>query len=153
MALPGTERAGRMKTGQLIKRYRKMRGMTQAQLAEECGQTDSAIRNYELGNRTPGEAQIEAIAGALEISPEALREVPLQNSRQALELLFRLEEEAGLVPMEVDGMFVLGIDESADKSPKLAQAIKAWKRVIDSEKAGEMTPEEVAEWKASFGAK
>lgn len=142
-----------MKTGQLIKRYRKMRGMTQAQLAEACGQTDSAIRNYELGNRTPGEAQIEAIASALEISPEALREVPLQNSRQALELLFRLEEEAGLVPMEVDGMLVLGIDGSAEESPKLAQAIKAWKRVVDSEKAGEMTPEEVVEWKASFGAK
>lgn len=153
MVLPGTERAGRMKTGQLIKRYRKMRGMTQAQLAEACGQTDSAIRNYELGNRTPGEAQIEAIASALEISPEALREVPLQNSRQALELLFRLEEEAGLVPMEVDGMLVLGIDGSAEESPKLAQAIKAWKRVVDSEKAGEMTPEEVVEWKASFGAK
>ena len=142
-----------MKTGQLIKRYRKMRGMTQAQLAEACGQTDSAIRNYELGNRTPGEAQIEAIASALEISPEALREVPLQNSRQALELLFRLEEEAGLVPMEVDGMLVLGIDGSAEESPKLAQAIKAWKRVVDSEKAGEMTPEEVVEWKASFGVK
>ena len=153
MVLPGTERAGRMKTGQLIKRYRKMRGMTQAQLAEACGQTDSAIRNYELGNRTPGEAQIEAIASALEISPEALREVPLQNSRQALELLFRLEEEAGLVPMEVDGMLVLGIDGSAEESPKLAQAIKAWRRVVDSEKAGEMTPEEVVEWKASFGAK
>ena len=153
MVLPGTERAGRMKTGQLIKRYRKMRGMTQAQLAEACGQTDSAIRNYELGNRTPGEAQIEAIASALEISLEALREVPLQNSRQALELLFRLEEEAGLVPMEVDGMLVLGIDGSAEESPKLAQAIKAWKRVVDSEKAGEMTPEEVVEWKASFGAK
>ena len=127
--------------------------MKQAQLAEACGQTDSAIRNYELGNRTPGEAQIEAIASALEISPEALREVPLQNSRQALELLFRLEEEAGLVPMEVDGMLVLGIDGSAEESPKLAQAIKAWKRVVDSEKAGEMTPEEVVEWKASFGAK
>ena len=142
-----------MKTGQLIKRYRKMRGMTQAQLAEACGQTDSAIRNYELGNRTPGEAQIEAIASALEISPEALREVPLQNSRQALELLFRLEEEAGLVPMEVDGMLVLGIDGSDEESPKLAQAIKAWKRVVDSEKVGEMTPEEVVEWKASFGVK
>lgn len=48
---------------------------------------------------------------------------------------------------------VLGFDERAEHSPMLAQAIKAWKRVIDSEKAGEMTPEEVADWKASFGAK
>lgn len=142
-----------MTTGELIRRYRKMRKMTQAQLAEACGQTDSAIRNYELGNRTPGEQQLRAIASALAISPEALRDIPVGSAREALELLFRLNEELGLEPMEVDGTLVLGFDERAEHSPKLAQAIKAWKRVIDSEKAGEMTPEEVVEWKASFGAK
>ena len=143
----------KLKTGEIIKKYRKMRKMTQKQLAAACGQTDSAIRNYELCNRTPGEPQIQTIATALAISPEALREVPLESSRQALELLFRLNEELGLVPMEVDGALVLGFDERAEHSPKLAQAVEAWKRVIDSEKAGEMTPEEVADWKASFGAK
>lgn len=142
-----------MTTGELIRRYRKMRKLTQAQLAEACGQTDSAIRNYELGNRTPGEQQLQAIASALSISPEALRDIPVGSAREALELLFRLNEELGLEPMEVDGALVLGFDESAEHSPKLAQAIKAWKRVIDSEKAGEMTPEEAAEWRASFGAK
>lgn len=141
-----------MTTGELIRRYRKMRKMTQAQLAEACGQTDSAIRNYELGNRTPGEQQLQAIASALSISPEALRDIPVGSTREALELLFRLNEELGLEPMVVDGALVLGFDEKAEHSPKLAQAIKAWKRVIDSEKTGEMTPEEVAEWKASFGA-
>lgn len=85
-----------------------MRGMTQKQLAAECGQTDSAIRNYELGNRTPGDEQIRAIAAALAISPESLREVPLESSREVLELLFRIADEFGLEPMEVDGMFVLG---------------------------------------------
>ncbi len=48
---------------------------------------------------------------------------------------------------------VPSFDERAEHSPKLARAIKAWKCVIDSERAGEMTPEEVADWKASFGAK
>ena len=42
-----------MKTGELIRRYRKMRKMTQADLADACGLSDSAIRNYELGNRKP----------------------------------------------------------------------------------------------------
>lgn len=141
-----------MKTGELIKKCRKMRKMTQRQLAVVCGQTDSAIRNYELGNRTPGEVQIQAIASALAISPEALREVPIESSRQALELLFRLNDELGLVPMEVDGTMVLGFDAAAEKSPKLAAAIKAWKDVLDSAKAGEITREELDAWKAEFGA-
>ena len=105
-------REGKLKTGELIKKYRKMRMLTQNQLAAACGQTDSAIRNYELGNRTPGESQIQAIASALAISTDALREVPLESSRQALELLFRLSDELGLVPMEVNGMMVLGFDSA-----------------------------------------
>ena len=82
---------GKLKTGELIKKYRRMRKMTQRQLAAACGQTDSAIRNYELCNRTPGEPQIQAIAAALAISPEALREVPLESSRQASEGIFELD--------------------------------------------------------------
>ena len=69
--------------------------------------------------------------------------MPLESSRQALELLFRLNEELGLVPMEVDGTMVLGLDAAAEKSPKLAAAIKAWKDVLDSEKAGEINPAEL----------
>lgn len=140
-----------MKTGELIKKYRKLRKMTQKQLAAACGQTDSAIRNYELGNRTPGREQIEAMADALDISPEALREVPLDSSRQALELLFRLNDEFGFEPMEIDGMLVLGFDVSAEKAPKIESALKAWKGMLDSEKAGEITSDELDKWKATFG--
>ena len=84
------------------------------------------------------------------ISPESLREVPLESSRQALELLFRLEGEFGLVPDEIDGELVLKIDKKAEKSQKLAQAVKTWKRMIDSEKAGEISSGELSEWKLSL---
>lgn len=139
-----------MKTGELIRKYRKVKGLTQAELADACGLTDSAIRNYELCNRTPGIEQIESIAAALEISPESLREVPLESSRQALELLFRLEEEFGLVPDEIDGKIVLKVDERAGEPQKLVQALKSWKHMIDSEKAGEIGSEELSEWKLSL---
>ena len=138
-----------MRSGELIRKYRKAKGLTQAELADACGLTDSAIRNYELCNRTPGVEQIESIA-ALGISPESLREVPLESSRQALELLFRLEGEFGLVPDEIDGELVLKIDKKAEKSQKLAQAVKTWKRMIDSEKAGEISSGELSEWKLSL---
>ena len=141
-----------MGTGELIRKYRKMRGLTQSELAENCGLTDSAIRNYELGNRTPGEDQVKGIASALSVAPESLFDVPAATAREALELIFRIDEEFGLKPKEIGGEVVLAIDSSSKKAPKLAQALKAWLAQIDSEKSGEITSEQLAEWKAKFGA-
>lgn len=135
-----------MGTGELIRKYRKMRGLTQSELAEKCGLTDSAIRNYELGNRTPGENQVKEIASALHVAPESLFDVPAATAREALELIFRIDEEFGLKPKEIGGEVVLAIDPSSKK------AFKAWLAQIDSEKSGEITAEQLAEWKAKFGA-
>lgn len=135
-----------MGTGELIRKYRKMRGLTQSELAEKCGLTDSAIRNYELGNRTPGEDQVKEIASALHVAPESLFDVPAATAREALELIFRIDEEFGLKPKEIGGEVVLAIDPSSKK------AFKAWLAQIDSEKSGEITAEQLAEWKAKFGA-
>lgn len=108
--------------------------------------TDSAIRNYELGNRTPGEDQVKGIASALSVAPESLSDVPAATVREALELIFRIDEEFGLKPKEIGGEVVLAIDPSSKK------ALKAWLAQIDSEKSGEITSEQLAEWKAKFGA-
>ena len=135
-----------MGTGELIRKYRKMRGLTQSELAEKCGLTDSAIRNYELGNWTSGEDQVKEIASALHVAPESLFDVPAATAREALELIFRIDEEFGLKPKEIDGEVVLAIDPSSKK------AFKAWLAQIDSEKSGEITAEQLAEWKAKFGA-
>ena len=59
------------------------------------------------------------------------------------ELIFRIDEEFGLKPKEIGGEVVL---------PKLVQTLKAWLAQIDSEKSGEITAEQLAEWKAKFGA-
>lgn len=141
-----------MRTGEFIRKYRKMRGLTQTELAEKCGLTDSAIRNYELGNRTPGDDQVRGIASALQVAPEALSDVSAGTAREALELIFRIDEEFGLKPKEVDGEVVLAIDPASKKAPKLAQVLKAWLAQTDSEKSGEITAEQLAEWKAKFSA-
>ena len=141
-----------MNTGQLIKKYRKMRKLTQVQLAESCGLTDSAIRNYELGNRTPGDEQLAQIADALDVSVEALREIPLESSRQALELLFRLSDQFSLQPLEKGGELVLAAPEGTGMDSKLASALKAWCKQFDSLEAGGITQAEYDEWKASFGS-
>ena len=40
-----------MSVGENIRRYRKLRGMTQAQLDEAVGLTEGAVRHYESGIR------------------------------------------------------------------------------------------------------
>ena len=138
-----------MTTGELIRKYRKLRGLTQAQLASECGLTDSAIRNYELGNRTPSEAHVEKIAKALEMAPEALMDIPLASGREALEYLFRIDDEFGLRPrVDEDGNMSLTLDPSSKKAPKMHAALQAWLRQLESLESGEISEVEYGLWKA-----
>lgn len=142
-----------MKTGELIRRYRKMRKMTQADLADACGLSDSAIRNYELGNRKPSAAHLEAIAKALEIAQEALLEVDVSSGRKALEYLLRIDEELGLKPSrDAKGDIVLTIDHGSPKAPKLSAALEAWLRQRERLDAGEISQGDYDAWKASAGA-
>ena len=142
-----------MGTGELIRKYRKMRGLTQSELAEKCSLTDSAIRNYELGNRTPGEDQVKGIASALHVAPESLSDVPVATAREALELIFRIDEEFGFKPKEIGGELVLAIDPSSKKGAQARPgAQKLGSRRLIRKKSGEITAEQLAEWKAKFGA-
>ena len=132
-----------MTTGSRIRALRRSRGMTQRQLAERAGCTDAAIRNYEAGRRALKGSALDAIAGALGVAPEALMPVQAESVRDALELLFRIEEEFGLRPV--------GGGRLAEKAPKLAAAIKAWESQVDALDRGEITPEEYESWKMGIG--
>lgn len=137
-----------MTTGSRIRALRRSRGMTQRQLAEAAGCTDAAIRNYEAGRRVLKGSALDAIASALGVAPEALMPVCVESARDALELLFRIEEEFGLRPVG-DGK--LAVEGRAGKAPKLAAAIKAWESQIDALDRGEITSEEYESWKMGIG--
>lgn len=77
---------------------------------------------------------MRSIASAPDVAPESLFDVPATTAREALELVFRIDEEFGLKPKEVGGELVLAIDPLSKKVPKLTQALKAWLAQIDSEK-------------------
>lgn len=139
-----------MGVGERIRRCRKAGGYTQRGLAEEVGVTESAIRNYELGLRTPGESQLEAIAKALDVAPESLADVGPESARGALEMIFRLEGEMGLRPVETEDGTGIAVDPKAEDSQKLSQALKAWKRMREQLEAGKVSEEEYEAWKASF---
>lgn len=139
-----------MQTGELIKQQRKLKKMTQKQLAEAIGVSEPSIRLYELGKRTPSETIIKQIAEALDVCPEALHAYDTNSSREVLEMLFRLEDEYGLAPV-VDGQsHELVVKSDAPKAKKLFPAIEAWADKRAQLEAGIITKEEYDAWKASF---
>ena len=138
---PGPPRwraSGKMTIGARIRRYRNEGGMTQRELADEVGLTESAIRNYERGIRTPGNQQIGRIAEALDVSADSIREIGVSGVRGALEVLFRYERELGLMPVVTGDGVAVAPDPKEEGSQKAAQALKAWKRMRDQLAAGEI---------------
>ena len=87
-----------METGDLLKRYRKYKGLTQKQLADRVELSEQAIRMYELGKREPNNEVIKRISEALDVAPESLRGIKVESARETLELLFALDEKYGLTP-------------------------------------------------------
>ena len=55
-----------------LKKWRKIKGLTQDRLAEKCKTAHSYIRQLETGNRSPSFAFIGKIADALQIEPYQL---------------------------------------------------------------------------------
>lgn len=89
--------------GEKIKKYRLSRNLSQKEVALRTGMSEPAIRNYELGNRTPSDKQIEKITMALNISPYAISNPDLDTYIGVMHALFYLEEKYGLIPDKIDG--------------------------------------------------
>ncbi|ACV22934.1 HTH-type transcriptional regulator immR [Slackia heliotrinireducens] len=141
-----------MGVGERIRALRRSAGLTQKELAASIGLTESAVRNYELGLRTPSDDQLAAMADSIGVAPEALMDIRVESARQALEVLFRMEDTLGLVPQSDGDSIGLGIDPEAEQAPIMHQSLVAWKRMRDGLEDGTVTPDEYAAWKASFTA-
>lgn len=139
-----------MTIGARIRRYRNESGMTQRELADEVGLTESAIRNYERDIRMPSDQQIERIAEALDVSADSIREIGVNGSRGALEVLFRYEKELGLMPIVTEDGVAVAPDPAKEGSQKAAQALKVWKRMRDQLAAGEINEDDYEAWKGRF---
>lgn len=146
--------------GERIRYYRQIAGLTQKTLAEKCGITESAIRNYELGNRMPDWETLTSIAEALEVSYFSLTDPDLTAMHGALHTFFRLEDIYGLHPEMVDGKIHLVFnDDTYQKNPMdfdadaiLKQITTVWANIHSKYMAGEMSEEDYRIWKSKFPA-
>lgn len=107
------------------------------------------VNRYELGLRTPSDDQLDTMAQAMGVAPEALRDIRVESARETLEVLFRMEEEIGLYPVENDGAMGHAIDSEKALAPATHQSLVAWKRMRDGLSDGSVSSEEYEICKAS----
>ena len=152
--------------GERIRFYRQQAGLTQKELAGLCEVSESAIRNYELGNRVPDFLTLHTIAEKLRVNYAAIAGEKVTDLEGALQALYKLEEIYGLYPIEVDGQihFVFRDSVAVDKfkpdldtvmgSPGvlLQYRVLGFMKACALHDAGELTDEEYALWKSKFPA-
>ena len=140
--------------GDKIRAFRNMRHLTQKQLGEKCGLSESAIRNYELGNRYPDEDTLMVISDALELDRAVLRDPDPGNPSTVEQFMFALERLYGLVPKLIDGELHLVFAPSAETTTAhdiinkycLADLLYDWCGVRDSMLQGRITQDEYYAW-------
>ncbi len=152
--------------GEKIRFYRQQAGLTQKELAGLCEVSESAIRNYELGNRVPDFLTLKTITEQLRVSYYAIADVDLTELDGAVQALFKLEEIYGLYPAEVDGHIHFVFRDSValedfQKNPDIAlagigamlqQRVRGFLKVCALHDAGKLSDEDYALWKSKFPA-
>ncbi len=134
-----------MTTGQKIKELRQAQSLSQKELGIMSGLSEPAIRNYELGNRTPSPQQLEKIAAALNVSVYAISEPEIEDCDGVLHTLFQLEKMYGLSITKVDGIVCLKLDGST-KNGTLTKMLPLWCEKKEQLSRGEITQEEYDSW-------
>lgn len=85
-----------MKTGEKLKRIRKLRGYNQPEFAVMVGLGENAaprIAQYESGYRVPSPKLLKTMAEVLDCNPLVLMDVTGQNVEELMMMFFWLEEE------------------------------------------------------------
>lgn len=119
--------------------------MTQLDLAERTGLSEAAVLSYKLGTRNPKDAHREAIAEALGVSANYLREHDGYRESEIVHFLMEMENAGFLRPVLIDGTaYVIPVQTNLEDSiQEWAEKERDWR----FKKIGE---EEYLRWKASY---
>ncbi len=131
--------------GTRIRRRRQELGMTQLDLAEKTGLSEAAVRSYELGTRNPKDAHREAIAEALGVSADYLREHDGYRESEIVHFLMEMEDAGFLRPVLIDNTaYVMPLQAN------LENGIQEWTERERCWRLEEISEEEYRHWKASY---
>ena len=100
-----------IKMNERIKKIRKQKGFSQIELGKRIGVSQQVITNYERGIREPNIETLLKIAGALDISLEALvGEKPIKPDEQTSRALQKRFEQIKKLPPEKQKAFITFVD-------------------------------------------
>ena len=125
-----------------------LRKLTQKELAIKAGLTDTAIRNCELGNRSPTKKQMQKIAQVLDCDISALTDHEPNSIHDFIHIIFDYEKEMKLRPLVDDATSaLLSLDMNFN------DFLVEWDEMRKKHYNGEITDEEFEDWKLSFPKK
>lgn len=142
-----------MSSGYLIKKFRKLRGLTQKALGLKTELDDVRIRQYELDLRSPKDDTLTAISDALSVKPDYFKDPVYPYSfEEVIRLLFKLEDSIpmGMRKVDIDGTKVHSVVFLGHNILKIDQALEAWTKMQFRFMDGEITLEEYEDWKANW---
>lgn len=137
-----------MISGKKLKQIRLFRKLTQKELAIMSGLTDAAIRNYELGNRSPNKEQLRKIADVLNCDISALIDHEPNSIFEIMHIIFDYEKEMKLRPL-IDESTIALLSHDMNFNDFLVE----WDEMRKKHYNGEITDEELEDWKLSYPKK
>lgn len=147
-----------MAIGDIIKKVRNFRGLTQKELGIAIGfgdrTADVRMAQYESGTRTPKEDAVSKLSEVLDVNPEYLTAPDLYKPNEIMQTLFHLDDVID-VSLEVKGY----IDENGKQLNHVGfylnrgymeLYLEEWANRKKELAAGEITQEEYTEWKLGW---
>lgn len=129
--------------GKSIRNVRMRRNMTQRELANAIeGIGESALRSYELGERSPKQDALERIAKALDVAPACFDTYVIDRYDELVHALFLLEDRFGIEPC-ADGS-IRFTDEA------IQSCVCTWRDWKEFLEEGKITREEYEDRKDGF---
>ena len=147
-----------MATGERIRFFRTLRGMTQKYLGLMLGFPDNSadvrLAQYECEDRTPKADLTAAMAEALDISPKAIAVPDIDSMDGLMRTLFALEDRKLIQIVNADGLICLRADisEGGIKAAELDARLISWSEEKEKLKAGKITKEEYDRWRYHYPA-
>lgn len=128
--------------GCLIRKFRKIKNLTQKQVGNMLNSSDVRIRQYELGLRKPKEKILKDISDALEINHEYLSNPTYPYSKKdIIEILFKAEDTISISTINNGIVF---------KDIEMSKMISDWKIMQEKLNNGEISMLEYDLWKATY---
>lgn len=145
-----------MATGERIRFFRTLRGMTQKYLGLLLGFPESSadvrLAQYESEDRTPKAELTGQMAEALDVSPKAIAVPDIDTMDGLMHTLFALEDRKLLRITNADGLICLRAEifDGGIHAADLEQRLRAWQEQSARLADGEITKEAYDRWRYHY---